>query len=214
MPRAYQMGERAATVGATRARIVEATIALYTEQGISATTLRQIGERADVAPGTLRNHFPTRESLDAAMTERLQAEAPLPDLAIYDGAFTIEERLRRLMQVTGAFMDQAARLYRMWLREPMLTGAWAAAGAAYGARWDQLMRAALGPLADDDESMAVLRAILQPPFFEAIRAGTRSTNEVADIISAVITPWFAARLADGRLAEGRRQRRAGDRAAD
>jgi hypothetical protein len=76
------------------------------------------------------------------------------------------------------------------------------------------MRAALGPLADDDESMAVLRAVLQPTFFEAIRAGTRSTTEAAHIISAVITPWFAARLAEGRLAERRRRRPAGDRAAD
>ena len=192
------MGERAVQVDATRARIVEAAIALYTEQGISATTLRQIGERADIAPGTLRNHFPSRESLDNAMVERLQAEGPLPELSIYDGADTLEARLSRLVRVTGAFMDQAARLYRMWLRERMLTGPWSEAGAAYGARWDQLMRAALGPLAEDDEAMAVLRAVLQPAFFEGIRAGTRSTDQVADIATAVITPWFAARSAERR----------------
>ena len=105
MPRAYRMGERAAQLAATRERIVEAAIALYTEQGISATTLRQIGERADVAPGTLRNHFPSRESLGTAMVERLQAEGPLPELSIYDGADTIEARLGRLVRVTGAFFD-------------------------------------------------------------------------------------------------------------
>jgi hypothetical protein len=86
----------------------------------------------------------------------------------------------------------------MWLREPMLTGAWAEAGAAYGVRWDQLMRTALGPLADDEESVAVLRAVLQPTFFEGIRAGTRSTDQVSDIVAAVITPWFRARSAERR----------------
>ena len=198
MPRAYRMGERAGQLAATRKRIVEAAIALYTEQGMTATTLRQIGERADVAPGTLRNHFPSRASLDRAMVERLQAEGPLPELSIFDGADGVEARLGRLVRVTGAFMDQAARLYRMWLREPMLTGPWAEAGAAYGRRWDQLMRTALGPLADDEESMAVLRAILQPTFFEAIRARTRSTDEVADIVTALITPWFGARSGQRR----------------
>jgi len=188
------MGERAARMESTRERILEAAISLYTEQGISATTLRAIGERADVAAGTLRNHFPTRDALDLAMAERLQAEAPLPELSIFDGAETVEERVRRLIRVGGAFIDRAARLYRMWLREPMLTGPWADAGAAYGARWDQLMRTAIGPLADDDEAMAVLRAVLQPAFFDGIRGGTRSTAEAADLITAVITPWLRERF--------------------
>lgn len=198
------MGERTAQLDVTRGRIVEAAISLYTEQGISATTLRQIAQRSDVAPGTLRNHFPSRDMLDAAMVERLQIEAPLPELSIFEGATSIEERLRGLVHVTGTFLDQAARLYRMWLREPMLSGPWAAAGAAYGARWDQLMRTALGPLADDPDALAVLRAVLHPSFFEGIRAGTRSTDEVSDIATAVITPWFGAR-------SGERQR-AGPRA--
>jgi AcrR family transcriptional regulator len=192
MPRAYRMGERAAQLAATRDRILEAAIALYTEEGISAATLRRIGERADVAPGTLRNHFPSRASLDEAMVERLKAEAPLPDLSIYDGADTLEARLERLVRAAGAFMAGAARMYRMWLREPMLTGPWAAAGAEYGARWDQLMRTALGQSADDAEAMAVLRAVLQPSFFDGIRAGIRSTDEVCTLVTAVITPWFVA----------------------
>jgi len=187
------MGERAAQLDATRERILEAAIGLYTELGISATTLREIGARADVAPGTLRNHFPTRDLLDAAIVERLTAEAPLPELTIFDGASSIEERLRRLIGAAGVFTDQAARMYRMWLREPMLTGPWAQAGAAYGARWDLLMRTALGPLADDPDAMAILRSVVQPPFFQGIRAGARSTAETAELIADVVAPWFVAR---------------------
>jgi TetR/AcrR family transcriptional regulator len=193
MPRPYRLGERAAQMAATRDRIVEAAIDLYTEVGISAATLGDIGRRADVAPGTFRKHFPSREDLERAVMERLVAEAPLPDSSIFDGAGTIEERLARVIAAGGAFMDGARRLYRMWLREPLLSPAWLERGAEYGQRWDLLMRTALGPLADDDEAVAVLRGVLDPEFFDRVAAGRRSTPETAALITAVIAPWFASR---------------------
>ena len=194
MPRAYRLGERAAQVRATRDRIIEAAIELYAEVGISAATMREVGWRADIAPGTLRNHFPTRDDLDRAMVERLTSEVPLPDLSIFSGAHSLEERLERVIRAGGIFMDKARRLYLMWLREPMLTGPWAEKGAEYGARWDELMRTALGPLADDEDSMAIVQAVMQPAFFESVRAGRRSTDEASALITAVLVPWFAGRV--------------------
>lgn len=193
MPRRYRLGERAAQVQATRTRIVDAAIELYTEVGISATTLREVGVRADVAPGTLRNHFSTRDDLDRAMVERLTSEVSLPELSIFEGARSMEERIARVIRAGGVFMEQASQLYRMWLREPMLTAPWIEKGAEYGAGWDELMRTALGPLADDEEATAVLRAVIHPEFLDALRAGKRSTDEASAIATAVVGPWFAAR---------------------
>ncbi|HEX7173012.1 MAG TPA: TetR/AcrR family transcriptional regulator [Candidatus Limnocylindria bacterium] len=193
MPRVYRLGERAAQMQATRERIVEAAIALYTEKGIGATTLREIGLRADVAPGTLRNHFSSREALERAVVDRLTDKAPLPDRSIFDGAPSIGERLRRLIQATGRFLDQAQPIYRMWLREPMVSGPWAEKGAEYGARWHELMRIALGPVAADEESMAILRGVMHPTFFDSVRGGTRTTDEASELITAALVPWFAAR---------------------
>ena len=205
MPRRYRLGERTAQMQATRERILEAAIDLYTEQGISRTTLRQVSLRADIAPGTLRNHFPGRDDLELAMIERLTAEAPLPDLSIFDGLQTIEARLDRLIHVTATFVDRARRLYRMWLREPMLSDPWLQAGAVYGARWEELTRMALGALADDKDARAVMRAVSEPSFFESIRAGQtdghlaspggRTVEQAAALISQVLSPWFAARAA-------------------
>src|SRR5712691_11203490 len=110
MPRPYRLGERAAQIQATRDRIVDAAIELYTEVGISAATMREIGVRADVAPGTLRNHFPSRDDLDRAMVERLTSEVTLPDLAIFEGALTIERRLERVIHAGSVFVDQARTL--------------------------------------------------------------------------------------------------------
>lgn len=194
MPRTYRLGARAAQKDATRDRILDAAIELYAEFGISRTTMSMITARADVAPGTLRNHFSSREALDAAMVARLTAEAPLPELSIFEGATGIEERLRCLTVVTGAFFEQTARLQRMWLREPMLSPIWAERGAAYGGRWAQLVSIALGPLAEDPDAMTVIRAVLQPAFFESLRTGERTNEEVAALATALVTPWFVARL--------------------
>lgn len=203
MPRSYRLGKRAAQKESTRARIVQAAIDLYTERGISRASMQQVARRADVAPGTVLNHFPARDDLDRAMVDRALAEMSAPDLSIYDGLGTIGERLACLSRETGAFLDRAAAWYRLWLREPMVTGVWAEAGAAYGAQWEALFRAALGPLADDPDAMALLRATMHPTFYEAVRSGSRSTEEAADLIAAALTPWFEIRT----RASARRQPR-------
>jgi AcrR family transcriptional regulator len=201
MPRAYSLGERAAQVEATRRRILDAAIYLYQSVGISATTMREIGIRADVAPGTLRNHFASRDELDRAIVERMASMVTLPDASIFDGARSIGERLARVIRAGGIFIEEALPLYRMWLREPMLTAPWTEKGAEYGARWEQLMKTALGPLAANDQAMSVLRAVLHPGFFESVRAGKRSREEASALITAVVTPWFTAR-ARGRTRDG------------
>ena len=141
------------------------------------------------------------------MVERLTAEAPLPDLSIFDGTRTIGDRLERLIRAGGMFVDQGQRIYRMWMREPMLSGPWAEKGAEYGARWNDLMQAALGPLATDDDAMTLLRAILEPAFFERVRGGARTTDQAAALITDMIVPWFRHREVEARSAS----RRAGSR---
>lgn len=193
MPRRYRLGKRIDQMQATRDRIVEAAIELQIEVGISKATLRQVGLRADVAPGTLRSHFPSRRLLDEAMIVRLTAEAPLPEASMFDGADSLEARVGRLICAAGTFFDQSGRLYRMWLREPMLSSPWTEAGVRYGARWAELQRQALGPLADDEDVQAMLGAILEPPFFDAVRGGTRTTQEVCTVITRAIVPWLLGR---------------------
>lgn len=200
MPRRYKLGQRADQMAITRARIVQAAVELYTERGISATTMKDIAERADVAPGTVANHFSTREDLDRAIVERAVADMASPDPSIFEGCATLAERLAVICREAGVFLERAAPWYRMWLREPMLGGPWDEAGAAAGARWDALFRATLGPLADDVEAMVVLRASMTPGYYDAVRSGVgtghataRSTEETAELIAAVLTAWLEPR---------------------
>jgi hypothetical protein len=134
-----------------------------------------------------------------------------PERSNFDGSASIEERLERLLHAAGTFIDKAQRIYRMWLREPMLTGPWAEKGAEYGARWTELMRTALGPLADEGEAMAILRGVLEPTFFDNVRGGTRTTGEAANLITSALVGWFTAReaaaLAAGSDGSGRQPSR-------
>jgi AcrR family transcriptional regulator len=202
MPRRYELRERAIQMRATRERIVDAAIELYEEVGISRTTMRQVGLRADVAPGTLRNHFPTRLALEEAMIERLTADGPLPEPSIFEGVDALERRVELLLRAAGAFFEGAGRLYRMWQREPMLRSPWTEAGAAYGARWEELQRLALGPLSEDRDVRTLFRAVLDPPFFTAIARDGRTSEEAGAFVATVITPWLRERHGVARSPTG------------
>ncbi|RDH78313.1 TetR/AcrR family transcriptional regulator [Mycolicibacterium moriokaense] len=52
-----------------RDRILGAAFDLFLAQGVSATTIEEICERADVANRTFFNHFPTRQDMMRALAE-------------------------------------------------------------------------------------------------------------------------------------------------
>lgn len=66
-PRPSLRNERARQ---TRARLVEAALALIVEQGWPKTTVEQIAERAGVAKGTFFVHFPTKEAIVLTLVEK------------------------------------------------------------------------------------------------------------------------------------------------
>jgi AcrR family transcriptional regulator len=57
-----------------RAALLEAALELFQQNGIRATKLEEICERADVAPRTFFNHFETREHLYQALAEQRAAQ--------------------------------------------------------------------------------------------------------------------------------------------
>jgi AcrR family transcriptional regulator len=53
----------------TRAAILDAAYDLFIEQGFAATSMRDIAGRAGLAPGSLYNHFSSKEEIFAAIIE-------------------------------------------------------------------------------------------------------------------------------------------------
>jgi AcrR family transcriptional regulator len=54
----------------TRNRLMEAALAMFAEKGISATTIEDITEQADVGKGTFYRHFSTKEAVLEALVEQ------------------------------------------------------------------------------------------------------------------------------------------------
>jgi len=54
----------------TRQKIIAAAMDLFRKQGVDATTMEQVAAEADVAKGTLYNHFPAKEAIISAYMQR------------------------------------------------------------------------------------------------------------------------------------------------
>lgn len=111
--RTYNLGRRAETAAETRQRLVEATAALHAERGISATSLRDIAERAGVSVGTAYHHFPTYLDAVRACGAHTALTSPLPSESLFDGIEGAEERLRVFVRELCAWYDRNRWLERI-----------------------------------------------------------------------------------------------------
>jgi AcrR family transcriptional regulator len=196
VPRRYDLGKRADEMARTRTRIVDAAVALIRERGTLAATVPAIARAADVAPATVRNHFPDSDALMRAVADAVLAELRLPGLEIFEGLDTLEARVRRLATELDAFSRRGEDWWRLYTTDPGLTAAWGDEVRTFERRLDGVMRAALGPLGDDDVAVAVLSTAVGPPLYYALLGSGARPEEAVDIGVALVVPWLEARAAD------------------
>jgi AcrR family transcriptional regulator len=98
--RPYRLRRRAERQAETRARIVEAAIALFEDVGPARTTISAVAARAGVQRLTVYRHFPSNGSLAIAAAEHHLARHPLPNMtdwfAVRDPAGRFERALTEL----------------------------------------------------------------------------------------------------------------------
>lgn len=111
--RTYNLGRRAETAAETRQRLVEATAALHAERGISATSLRDIAERARVSVGTAYHHFPTYLDAVRACGAHTMATSPLPPESIVEGVDGVHARVLVLVRALCAWYERNPWLERI-----------------------------------------------------------------------------------------------------
>ena len=102
MARTYRQAKRNESADETRRRIVQATFELHGEQGIAATTMKQIAARAEVSVGSVYHHFPTYDDAITACGAHAFTRFPIPTPAIFAGATSRAERVRRLARALFA----------------------------------------------------------------------------------------------------------------
>lgn len=204
-PRSYALGKREASSAETRRRIREAAFELYTEQGIAATTIQAVATRADVARGTVVNHFGTAEQLLEAVLDETIADLRYPDEHILDGIANPAARIRLYVDALFRFFERSEAIWpavRADLDLPVLKRRTAEYAAVIG----RLYAAAFGPLATDRPVAAASRAFVNYGPLHDLRDAGLSLDEaievVADSLIALVERRRAA-VAVGVEEEGR-----------
>jgi len=89
----------------TRAALCDAALKLFAEQGIEATTTREIAEQAGVAEGTLYRHFNSKEELVQHLFENSAARFYDVLLQSIEDNQLPGDRLRELVRGVFAFAE-------------------------------------------------------------------------------------------------------------
>lgn len=185
------MDKRASAAAETRQRIVEACFGLHVEQGIAATSMTQIAERAGVGAGTVYHHFADYDAMVAACTAHAATLLPLPGAGALEGREGLAERLRALVDVVFGFYGRARGLALVRADRagfPAIDGFFAAEEENRLA----LARAALAPLGYDERAAQTAAAMLDLAVHDAlVRAGLSSTA-AAEAVAAVLAAGLPA----------------------
>ena len=193
MPRPYTLGRRAAPKADTRARIVSAALEIFRERGMAGASNLAIARAADVAPATVRNHFPDEGGLARAVFEAMLDELQVPTPEIFDGAGDLATRVTRLAEALAAFYERGEPWWRAYEREPDLITVWGGGVDQYYAGIERLMRMALGDLASDERSVAVVASVIGPPTFFALRSRGLPYEDAVALSVELALPWLEQR---------------------
>jgi AcrR family transcriptional regulator len=184
MPRKYDLGRRAAAAAETRRKIVDVTVALHAEQGVVATSYKDIARRADVGVGTVYNHFPAIDDLVAACGGRLRETTRPPAPELVAGPRSRRARLHTLVLEVFSWYER----YPSWRRGPADADKIDALAQAVKARDDHLralVRAAIGP-EPDGRTEATVRAVIDYEVYRTLIDAGMTTTEAAERVAGVL----------------------------
>jgi AcrR family transcriptional regulator len=204
-PRSYSLGKRAGTAEGTRRRILDATLELYKERGVAATTLKSVAERADVSRGTILHHFASADGLLGAVLDRVLDSLELPDPRALEGVVGLDDRVRTFVTEMLDFQDRTSHWWSMFETE-MQRPEVQQREATYWAWLGQMQAAALGPeLRDDPAANATLTSVIHPAtvgtFFWAFEQAGLPREDARPLLGEFAVDAVR-RIADRRIGKG------------
>ena len=212
MPRRYTLGRRADDQAATRARIVAAAVELCRKGGVAAVTVNAIAAAADVAPGTVRNHFTPIGALHDALGDAILEEIGVPGPAVLDGVASTADRLRRLAAELDAFFRRSEGWWQVYSGDRSGAGAdfWSLAEARFERSMTELVAIAIEPTTADPTAIAVASMLLSGRAHYDLRGRGLSSDAAFAAVIDVLIPWLEGRGrgtmdVDGRSARPRRR---------
>lgn len=91
----------------TRKKIISAAVDLFNKQGFEQTTVEQIAEVADVAKGTIFNHFPVKEAIVREHVQRKLKEVGPEIVRKVEGMPDTRTRLNALFNLTNEWLENS-----------------------------------------------------------------------------------------------------------
>jgi AcrR family transcriptional regulator len=190
----------------TRAAIVRAALELIRTGGLGAANVPAIARAADVAPATVRNHFPDQPAMLVEVGDLILQDLALPDGAIFDGLDTIADRVARLAHELVAFYGRGQEWWFVFSADAAMSPAFERTRTVYEARFDQLVRESLGSQAAEPTTVAMVASVVGPPLHYALISRGLAADEVVEASLAMLLPWLEDRARSRRRGAGRRPR--------
>lgn len=100
-----------------REHLVDTALALFSEQGYDATSIKQIAERAGVAVGLLYHYFPSKSEVMRAVWERHSFLPELRALLLVEHGEAAVRVLQEVAESFSAMLDRKEALFRLMVRE-------------------------------------------------------------------------------------------------
>ncbi|MEH2201511.1 TetR/AcrR family transcriptional regulator [Nostoc sp.] len=100
-----------------REHLVDTALALFSEQGYDATSIKQIAARAGVAVGLLYHYFPSKSEVMRAVWERHSFLPELRALLLVEHGEAAARVLQEVAESFSAMLDRKEALFRLMVRE-------------------------------------------------------------------------------------------------
>ncbi len=200
-PRQYVMDRRAAASDATRLRIIEAAIALHGERGAAETRWADIAERADVAIGTVYRYFPNYDELIPACTGLGLVRLQPPTHEIFGRVTSVGGRVKALVRESFSFWERAFPWMQHRECDRRAIPAVEAFHRRQEARFEGLVRAALGPLARRRRVVDATVSLSGFSSWAVFHDRGVSTTESAALVTELLARWLGEAAMATRIAD-------------
>ena len=149
--------------------------------------MQAVARRAEVAPGTVLNHFPHPDQLVRAVIAKWSEEIVLPSPADIDSESPLGERLRTLFTSVYRLYEQTGAVYEA------IGGSTHPAVAESVGAWEatlgEMLGRALGDDAAQEDAIGIVSAFLDPRWWELLAANLPD-YDLAEIAASMAAHWI------------------------
>ena len=175
------MERRAVTVDETKRRILEASLMLHSQRGVTGTSWQDIADAAGVSVGTVYYHYPTLDDLVPACSGLGRQERPAPTSEIFRGLRGKRARINELVRALFSHYETVQGPYAFTLTERRTVPVLAKLADELLGQYRSLVKDALGET--DDETIARVEALVDFRVWDSLQERGLSKEVMVETVA-------------------------------